>query len=81
MSRNLYNYRFRDMMFLLRNMRQKLRDFTADFCTQLSSKHMDEAFASQVCQYVNLKDRNKNRIYPTGQNYSLELILLKICDC
>lgn len=35
-------------MFLLRNMRQKLRDFTADFCTQFSSKHMDEAFASQV---------------------------------
>jgi len=25
-----------------------LRDFTADFCTQFSSKHMDEAFASQI---------------------------------
>ncbi|XP_067945852.1 small subunit processome component 20 homolog isoform X1 [Watersipora subatra] len=42
------NKSYRSMMFLLRNMRQKLRDFTADFCTQLSSKYVDEEFAAQI---------------------------------
>lgn len=38
----------KDMTFLLRDTRQRLRDFTADFCTQLSSQYMDEEFSAQV---------------------------------
>jgi len=36
------------LTFLLTDTRQKLRDFTADFCTQLSSPYMTDEFASQV---------------------------------
>lgn len=34
--------------FLLKGAKQKLRDFTADLCTQLSSRYMEEEFAAQV---------------------------------
>lgn len=43
------NKSHRSMMFLLKDTRQQLRDFTADFCTQFSSQFMEEEFASQVC--------------------------------
>ena len=42
----------RTMTFLLKDTRQRLRDFTADFCTQLSSNLMEEEFASQVCDLI-----------------------------
>lgn len=34
--------------FLLNGTKQKLRDFSADLCTQLSSRYMEEEFAAQV---------------------------------